>query len=42
MATKKSGTKKSGKQTHDRFVEQPGLMSNVRKAPGLKNVKRGK
>ena len=41
MATKKS-TKKSGKRTNDRFVEQAGLMSNVRKAPGLKNVKKGK
>ncbi len=38
MATKK-GTKKSGKRTNDRFIEQPGLMSNVRKAPGLKRAK---
>lgn len=41
MATKK-GNKKSSGRTNDRFVEQPGLMSNVRKAPGLKNVKKGK
>lgn len=41
MATKK-GTKKSGKRTNDRFIEQPGLMSNVRKAPNLNKVKKGK
>ena len=41
MATKKAA-KKSGKRTNDRFVEHAGLMSNVRKAPGLKNVKKGK
>lgn len=38
MATKKS-TKKSTKKTNDRFVEQAGLMSNVRKAPNLKKAK---
>lgn len=41
MATKKAA-KKSGKRTNDRFVEQAGLMSNVRKAPNLNKAKRGK
>lgn len=40
-ATKRT-TKKTRKRTNDRFIEQPGLMSNVRRAPGLKSVKRGK
>lgn len=42
MAVKKTTKRSGSKKTNDRFVEQPGLMSNVRKAPGLKKVKRGK
>lgn len=38
MAGKKA-PKKSSKRTNDRFVEQAGLMSNVRRAPGLKKSK---
>lgn len=41
MAQSKT-SKRSGKAktTNDRFVEQPGLMSNVRRAPGLGKLKR--
>lgn len=38
MATKKAA-KKPSKRTNDRFVEQAGLMSNVKRAPGLKKAK---
>ena len=41
MTTRKT-KKKPARTTNDRFVEQPGLMSNVRKAPGLKNAKKSK
>lgn len=40
MATKKTTKAKSGTKTNDRFVEQAGLMSNVKKAPNLRQAQR--
>lgn len=41
MAQKKTSKPKKQKN-YDRFIEQAGLMSNVRRAPNLKNAKKGK
>lgn len=46
MANKKrakaSGTTPKGQKTYDRFIEQPGTMRNVKRAPNLNKAKRGK